>query len=217
MTVRLSDCPVSRFYFSLAGAIIDSAEVIMRSVFIAAVILGLGLPAAGAADPDQVLVLYNSDYGIDQYDSDLGQDSKEVAEHYVRRHTDPRTGKRPYILGLHCIHGKDHLNTFRVPESSKDNYFGLEYTGDETVPKDWPVADSRHVQAVPAFPIEPVDPTAAGDAFTAALALECVRGTGLVPAARVANAAGALACLKRGAQPSMPSAREVEAFLHRHA
>jgi|GEM_PF-997547 len=117
----------------------------MRSVFIAAVILGLGLPAAGAADPDQVLVLYNSDYGIDQYDSDLGQDSKEVAEYYVRRHTDPRTGKRPYILGLHCIHGKGHLNTFRVPESSKDNYFGLEYTGDETAPKNWPVADSRHV------------------------------------------------------------------------
>jgi ribokinase len=75
------------------------------------------------------------------------------------------------------------------------------------------VADARGVQCVPAFKIDPVDTTAAGDAFTAALALECVRGTGLAAAARVANAAGALACLKLGAQPSMPTAAEVAEFL----
>jgi len=117
----------------------------MRAILIGAVILGVGHLTAGAADPDQVLVLYNSDYRIDQYDSDLGQDSREVAEYYVRRHTDPRTGKRPYVLGLRCIHGKDHLNAFRLAESSRDNYFGLEYTGDEAAPVDWPVADSRYV------------------------------------------------------------------------
>ena len=78
------------------------------------------------------------------------------------------------------------------------------------------VAQGGRLVRVPAFKIRPVDTTAAGDAFTAALALEFVKGTDLVEAARVANAAGALACLRLGAQPSMPTAAEVEQFLARH-
>jgi sugar/nucleoside kinase (ribokinase family) len=38
-----------------------------------------------------------------------------------------------------------------------------------------------------------------------------------VDAARLANAAGALACLKPGAQPSMPTAAELAEFLRAHA
>jgi len=75
------------------------------------------------------------------------------------------------------------------------------------------VAEQGRVQPVPAFPVEPVDTTAAGDAFTAALAVAVVEGSDLVAAARRACAAGALACLKLGAQPSMPTADEVDAFL----
>ncbi|MCX5673513.1 MAG: ribokinase [Planctomycetota bacterium] len=78
------------------------------------------------------------------------------------------------------------------------------------------VAQGRRLVRVPAFKIRPVDTTAAGDAFTAALALEFVKGTDLVEAARVANAAGALACLRLGAQPSMPTAAEVTEFLARN-
>ncbi len=75
------------------------------------------------------------------------------------------------------------------------------------------VAQGNGCERVPAFKIDPVDTTASGDAFTAALAIEAVRGTDLVAAARVANAAGALACLTLGAQPSMPTAEEVAEFL----
>jgi ribokinase len=78
------------------------------------------------------------------------------------------------------------------------------------------VAQGGRVQRVPAFKIKPVDTTAAGDAFTAALAIECIKGTDLVAAARAADAAGALACLKRGAQPSMPSAADLAAFIKAH-
>jgi len=65
---------------------------------------------------------------------------------------------------------------------------------------------------VPAFSIAPVDTTAAGDAFTAALACAWKR---LAPreALRFANAAGALAAMTAGAQPSMPSFEKVEAFM----
>ena len=75
------------------------------------------------------------------------------------------------------------------------------------------VARGNRCEGVPAFRINPVDTTAAGDAFTAALAVETVKGTDLAAAARVANAAGALACLKFGAQPSMPTADEIARFL----
>ncbi len=65
---------------------------------------------------------------------------------------------------------------------------------------------------VPAFPIAPVDTTAAGDAFTAALAFAWKR---LSPreALQFANATGALAATVAGAQPSMPPFDGVEAFL----
>ena len=65
---------------------------------------------------------------------------------------------------------------------------------------------------VPVFKVEPVDTTAAGDAFTAALG--CVWKT--MPrreALRFACAAGALATTVAGAQPSMPAREEVEKLL----
>jgi ribokinase len=60
-----------------------------------------------------------------------------------------------------------------------------------------------------------VDTTAAGDAFSAALAVSLAEGKDLEEAVRVANAAGALATTREGAQPSMPTRAELEAFLGR--
>jgi ribokinase len=58
-----------------------------------------------------------------------------------------------------------------------------------------------------------VDTTAAGDAFSAALAVCLAEGQGLEQAVRTANAAGALAVTRAGAQPSMPTRAELETFL----
>lgn len=68
----------------------------------------------------------------------------------------------------------------------------------------------------PAFPVEPVDTTAAGDAFTGCLAVSLAAGLPMAEAITRANAAGALACLKLGAQPSMPTATEVEEYIRAH-
>jgi len=57
----------------------------------------------------------------------------------------------------------------------------------------------------PAFPVEAVDTTAAGDAFNAGLAVGLARGLGEVEAIRYASATGALCVTQRGAQPSMPT------------
>jgi ribokinase len=65
----------------------------------------------------------------------------------------------------------------------------------------------------PAFPVEAVDTTGAGDAFNGALAAGLGAGGGWEEAIPLANAAAALACTKRGAQTSFPRRSEVEAFM----
>lgn len=63
-----------------------------------------------------------------------------------------------------------------------------------------------------AYPVRPVDTTAAGDAFTAALILRYLACGHMGEAAAYANAVGALTVMKEGAQPSLPTAAEAEAF-----
>ena len=90
----------------------------MRTILL---ICALAAIALGDAAPDQVLVLYNADWTEDLDGSEPGQDSLEVARYYVEQHTDPKTGKKPYLLGLSCKHGKEkHLNQFRLPEGKFD-------------------------------------------------------------------------------------------------
>lgn len=78
------------------------------------------------------------------------------------------------------------------------------------------VATLEFVKHFPAFPVQAVDATAAGDAFAAALTVRLAEGAPLEEAVVFANAAGALACTKVGAQPSMPTREEVENFLKAH-
>jgi len=66
---------------------------------------------------------------------------------------------------------------------------------------------------VPAFRVDAVDTTAAGDAFCGTLAASLVKGSSLVEAARRGCAAGALATTVRGAVPSLPSSGAVEQLL----
>ncbi|MEA3364856.1 MAG: ribokinase [Candidatus Hydrogenedentes bacterium] len=73
--------------------------------------------------------------------------------------------------------------------------------------------DDKEWVHVPAFSIAPVDSTAAGDAFTAALALAW-KEQRPSDAIEFANAAGALATTVAGAQPSMPTRAAVENFLN---
>lgn len=67
----------------------------------------------------------------------------------------------------------------------------------------------------PAYPVEAIDTTAAGDAFTAALTLRLAEGANLGQAMPFACAAGAIAATRLGAQNSMPKRTEVIRFLAR--
>jgi ribokinase len=67
-------------------------------------------------------------------------------------------------------------------------------------------------RAVPP-PVEAVDGTAAGDAFTACLVVSLIEGRERDEALRRACIAGALAASRFGAQTSLPTREEVDALL----
>lgn len=75
--------------------------------------------------------------------------------------------------------------------------------------------------ACPAFRVDVVDTTGAGDAFAGALTTHlagsrgATLGAALGAAVRFASAAGALAATREGAQPSLPTAAEVAGLLSR--
>jgi ribokinase len=61
--------------------------------------------------------------------------------------------------------------------------------------------------------VKAVDSTAAGDAFTGALAYGLAKGNSIKDAAVYANAVAAVSVTRYGAQPSMPTTEEVDAFI----
>jgi len=68
---------------------------------------------------------------------------------------------------------------------------------------------------MPAFKVRAVDSTAAGDAFNSGLAVALMKGKSLVEATRFASAVAALSVQRKGAQPSLPTARQVQSFLRK--
>lgn len=69
------------------------------------------------------------------------------------------------------------------------------------------------VHHVPAVPIRAVDTTAAGDAFTGALAVSLAEGMDKRDALERACLVGALTCTRLGAQPSIPTLHDLAEFM----
>jgi ribokinase len=67
--------------------------------------------------------------------------------------------------------------------------------------------------SVPAFKVEAVDTTAAGDTFCGAFAVALVEGKSLKEALQFASAAAAISVTRIGAQPSAPIRIEIDTFL----
>jgi len=67
------------------------------------------------------------------------------------------------------------------------------------------------------YAVEAIDTVAAGDCFNGAFAVALLEGEGPLEAARFACAASAISVTRRGAQASMPTRAEVDAFLKQHS
>jgi len=74
------------------------------------------------------------------------------------------------------------------------------------------VVEDGQASHVPAVPVRPVDTTAAGDAFCGGLADALAGGADLQEAARRAVRVAAAACLRRGAQASLPTPADLAAL-----
>lgn len=75
------------------------------------------------------------------------------------------------------------------------------------------VYDGKYCNLISPCDVPVVDTTAAGDVFTAALAVEYLRTDDILAAAKFANAAGALTVSKRGAVNAVPTLEEVRNML----
>lgn len=75
------------------------------------------------------------------------------------------------------------------------------------------VATGSEHRIIPAFRVNAVDTTGAGDAFNGGLATALAEGQDLFSACRFANAVAALSVTKIGTALSMPTREEVDAFL----
>ena len=73
--------------------------------------------------------------------------------------------------------------------------------------------DGEEIARAAPSPVDAVDATAAGDAFTACLLVSLLQGRDPSESLERACAAGALAASRFGAQPSLPTADEVDAIL----
>lgn len=80
----------------------------------------------------------------------------------------------------------------------------------------WLITHNK-AQHFPAFQVNVVDTTAAGDAFNGALAVALAEGHSLEESILWGNAAGALACTRHGAQPSLPYREEVEQLISKNS
>lgn len=121
---------------------------------------------------------------------------------------------KPNETELHMLTKTDRIET-RLPEAvgllkAKGIKNVLVTLGENGVYLD---AEDTGVSKIPALKVEAVDTTAAGDSFTAAMAVMLSQGKSLKEAAVFANQVSAIVVTRKGAQSSIPFLDEVTEYL----
>jgi sulfofructose kinase len=138
----------------------------------------------------------------------------------------------PTILDAGSVHPGTRALAERVDTLACSEKFAHEYTGQAdalqavtrlnelaataviTLGRDGLVwSQAGAVRRLPAFAVDAVDSTGAGDVFHGALAVGLAEGWDWEQSLRFASAAAALSCTRRGARPGIPTRAEVLGFL----
>lgn len=113
------------------------------------------------------------------------------------------------LTGIKVNSEESALEAAKVLAKATDALYVLIKMGD----KGALLYDKGSHEMFPAFKVKAVDTTAAGDSFTAATTLKMIQYGDIRKALKYANAVGAVCVSRKGAQPSLPTADEVTAFL----
>lgn len=123
---------------------------------------------------------------------------------------------KPNETELHMLTGIDHVEDHLPEASAKLRSQGVKNIlvtlGGKGVYLD---SEESGILRIPAIPVDAVDTTAAGDSFTAALAVMLAKGKSLSDAAVFANYVSAIAVTRKGAQSSIPTLDEVREYIER--
>jgi ribokinase len=120
----------------------------------------------------------------------------------------PNESETKALTGIFPIDEKAILEASKILlERSKAKYIVLKL-GE----RGCSVWDCERLTLLPAYKSNVVDTTAAGDCFTAAMALEYVRTGDIYTSCDLGNKAGAIAVSRMGAAESMPNVEEINPF-----
>ncbi len=117
----------------------------------------------------------------------------------------PNETEAAYLLGRDSARGRDALHSLSRL-GAKEVVLKMGAAGA------W-IRDSGRARQIPAYSVEAVDTTAAGDTFNAALAVGLIEESPFPDAVRFACAAAAISVTRPGAQTSCPSRAETNALL----
>ena len=117
----------------------------------------------------------------------------------------PNESETKALTGIYPDNDENILKASKIlEERSKAKYIVLKL--DERGSALW---DGNELKLFPPYKSNVVDTTAAGDCFTAALALEYIRSGDIEKACDFGNKAGSIAVSRMGAQSSMPTIDEI--------
>ncbi|MGB9681858.1 MAG: ribokinase [bacterium] len=120
----------------------------------------------------------------------------------------------PNELELKTITGKDFSSEEEIVRSARSLLdYGIKATIVTLGGKGALCVEREDVFHISAIKVNPVDTTAAGDAFNGALALKLSEGSQLKEAVSYANVVAGITVTRKGAQPSIPYRKEVEDYI----
>ena len=117
----------------------------------------------------------------------------------------PNESETKALTGIYPDSAENILNASKIlMERSKAKYIVLKLGA-----KGCSIWDGKAITFLPAYKSKVVDTTAAGDCFTAAMALEYLNTGDIQKACDMGNKAGSIAVSRMGAQDSMPTYEEI--------
>ena len=201
-----------------AGVDLSRAQVVRSTT-------GIALIFVDEAGDNQIVVAPGANHALDPGHVDIGEPNALVSQLEVL--DDPIQAALQGFAGFFCLNAAparevapsileradlivaNSLELEALGSSPMGTLFALTLGAEGALLLDDGVEVAR---AAPPL-VEAVDGTAAGDAFTACLVVSLLEGRDREEALRRACAAGAITASRPGAQPSLPTAAEVDAIL----